>query len=228
MFLTEDREIVNIYNRKILVEHYIGSHEIYNPDMLRIFSNLIQNPNNKTRIYNKIDTHIQNKTQGSGSMFLHVTDAVDLLKKIFDQKNNNVTWKKYGNVGGRDHVGYYAIIPNVTGLIGNLTKSQITPTGATTLQLKDTNDDSSHYGIQATVRINPKKLTETHLITMIFYQSGDFSSMYPGPQSSNLYVDKNTGITDPNIKAGNKISKTIFKKDLYADKKPIIPYFRAI
>lgn len=230
MLLTEDREIIDIYNRKILVESTVGASQIYNPEMNDIFNDLLKNTNNKTRIYNKIDTHIQAKTQGSGSMFLDVTDANNLLGKIFHESNNDVTWEKYGDVGGADYVGYYAKIPNVRGLIGNLRKKDIP---SPTIKLTDTKEDASHYGLQATVRISQNKLKETNLITIIFSKNDfssdyNFSSMYPGPQSSNLHVDPNSGVTDPNIKAGNKISKTIFKKDLLNGSKLIIPYFRAI
>ena len=228
MLLMEDREIIDIYNRKILVESTIGSSVIYNPQMKDIFINLLENDDNKDRIYDKIDTHIQAKTEGSGSMFLDVTDAGDLLNKIFyNEKNNNVVWNQYGDVGGKDIVGYYANVPNVRGLIGNLIKSDI-PTGST-VQLQDTNEDASHYGLQATVRIKKSSLKQTNLITIIFSTSTyNFLSMYPGPQSSNLHVDPNSGVTNSRIKAGNKISKTIFKKDLLNGSKYIIPYFRAI
>jgi len=229
MFLLEDREIINIYNRQIIQESSVGASEIHNPEMKELFDQLYK-AGDKAKIYNKINTHIQAKNSGSsGSMFLGVEDAEDLLDRhLFISDNTAITWDKYGSVGGKD-VGYYAIVPNITGLIGNLSKSKL-PQGSS-FKLMDTKEDPNHYGLQATVNVNADKLPKTNFITIIFKYientgSYIFSSMYPGPQSGNLHLDKNTGVTNSSISSGNKISKTLHKNNFLSVNKFVVPFYR--
>lgn len=234
MLLTEDREIIDIYNRKIICEN--NTVTMANDHMRNIVFAYAKD--NQTAFFDKLKTHMQ-AYGDSGSMFkkqqtigqLNLDKPVDLLEAIFSYKpkgQNQIVWHNYTSVGGTKDGYYRTEFP--FGLFG------IRPTNKldddTNIELVERSgfvDENSYYPIEATVKVKNNELIDTDIVTIILAGT-KVSSIYPGPQANNVNLDKNIkqklnlGNTSK-VKMNNLLEKNLQRRDIGDTLVPFVNIF---
>lgn len=224
MLLTEDKEIIDIYNTKILEESQ-GSNAFSNDAIKQKVFDYCSDKTNLNNLTTKLLTHMQG-TGSSGSMFKNIqypidlTTPVNIINAIFNYKPKGVDrieWKKYANIGGNSSEGYYRSgFP--FGLFGIKPISNIDENRDIELKEKTTSE-SGFYPIEATIKVKESKLIETDIVTIIF-TGYRVSSIYPGPQVNNINVDQNimNALKIPSsqnrVRMNNKIPEDIQKNEI--------------